>query len=65
MRFHPLSFTRLMLVTLILGVLFAPLTQADSKTDKEKQLKSLLLKIDKLKQTINVKEDSKSRYLKQ
>jgi len=65
MRFHFLPFTRLLLATLIFGVLLSPLTQADSKTDKEKQLKALLLKIDKLKQTIDVKVDSKSRYLKQ
>ena len=65
MRFHFLPFTSLLLATLIFGVLLSPLTQADSKTDKEKQLKALLLKIDKLKQTIDVKQDSKSRYLKQ
>ncbi len=65
MRFHFLPFTRLLLATLIFGVLLSPLTQADSKTDKEKQLRALLLKIDKLKQTIDVKQDSKSRYLKQ
>lgn len=65
MRFHFLPFTRLLLATLIFAVLLSPLTQADSKTDKEKQLKALLLKIDKLKQTIDVKQDSKSRYLKQ
>jgi len=65
MRFHSRSFARLLLAPLIFGVLLAPLAQADSKTDKEKQLKALLLKIDKLKQTIDVKEDSRSRYLKQ
>ena len=42
-----------------------PASSADSKSVKEKQLKTLLHKIDKLKKTIDVKEDSKSRYIKQ
>ncbi len=38
---------------------------ADQKAQKEKQLKSLQSKIKKLKQTIDVKQDSKSRYAAQ
>ena len=43
----------------------APSYAADDKAVKEKQLKTLLQKIEKLKKTIDVKEDSKSRYIKQ
>jgi len=42
-----------------------PSSSAGDKSVKEKQLKTLLHKIDKLKKTIDVKEDSKSRYIKQ
>jgi murein hydrolase activator len=38
---------------------------ADDKSAKEKQLDTLLQQIEKLKQTIDVKEDSKSQYIKQ
>ena len=34
-------------------------------TAKERELQTLLRKIDKLKQAIDVKEDSKSQYIKQ
>lgn len=40
-------------------------TAADEKSQKQKQLKSLQRKIEKLKQTIHVKQDSKSRYTSQ
>ena len=54
------------LVTCLLACLtFGPVFSADDKSIKEKQLKALLYKIKKLKQTIDVKEDSKSRYVKQ
>ncbi len=46
-------------------LLVCPLAQSASKEEKEKQLQSLLHKIEKLRQTIDVKEDSKSRYIKQ
>ena len=49
------------LTCLVLG----PLAQADEKAEKEQQLKALLQEIDKLKQAIDVKEDSKSKYIKQ
>ena len=38
---------------------------AADKATQEKQLKNVLQKIEKLKQTIDVKEDSKSQYIKQ
>lgn len=54
------------LVTALLAVVLAcPQAQSASKSEKEKQLDSLLQKIEKLRQTIDVKEDSKSRYIKQ
>ena len=65
MRKNSMPFIRLLLATLIVSLLLTPLTQAASETDKEKQLKTLLTRIDKLKQTIDVKEDSRSRYSKQ
>ncbi len=40
-------------------------TMAADKATQEKQLKNVLQKIEKLKQTIDVKEDSKSQYIKQ
>ena len=54
------------LVTCLLACLmFGPVFSADDKSTREKQLKALIYKIKKLKQTIDVKEDSKSRYVKQ
>jgi len=53
------------LFALLACLAVAPLSIADDKSVKEKQLKTLLHKIDKLKQTIDVKENSKSRYIKQ
>lgn len=43
----------------------APPLLAQNKTVKEKELKTVLRKIEKLKQSIDVKEDSKSQYIKQ
>ena len=60
-----MPFIRLLQAILITGLLLTQPTQAASETGKEKQLKALLTRIDKLKQTIDVKEDSKSRYIKQ
>ena len=65
MRNNSMLFVKLLLATLIIGPLLSPPTQAASETGKEKQLKALLTRIDKLKQTIDVKEDSRSRYIKQ
>ncbi|MDH3220065.1 MAG: peptidoglycan DD-metalloendopeptidase family protein [Gammaproteobacteria bacterium] len=56
---------KLFLSALLAGLVIAPLSMADDKSAKEKQLSELLRKIDKLKQAIDVKEDSKSRYIKQ
>jgi septal ring factor EnvC (AmiA/AmiB activator) len=54
------------LVTAVLSVsLLAQPANAGEKEQKEKDLKILQSKITKLKRTIDVKEDSKSRYTKQ
>jgi septal ring factor EnvC (AmiA/AmiB activator) len=56
---------KLLLSTLVASLVVAPLAIAANKATSEKQLKSVLVKIGKLKQAIDVKEDSKSRYIKQ
>ena len=56
---------KLLLSILVASLVIAPLAIAANKATSEKQLKSVLSKIEKLKQTIDVKEDSKSRYIKQ
>lgn len=51
---------------LLLGCLaLAPLALADDKAAKQQQLKTLLGEIDRLKEAIDVKEDSKSQYIRQ
>ena len=55
---------RLFFTVLLTCCLIQPLV-ADEKTQKEKQLKALQNKIEKLKKTIHVKQDSKSRYTSQ
>ena len=57
--------SRLLLPALIAGLVLAPQLLAADRSAKEKQLKSVLVKIEKLKQAIDVKEDSKSQYIKQ
>lgn len=56
---------RLILAVLLASLAVAPASIAADKAAKEKQLKTLLGKIGKLKQAIEVKEDSKSQYIKQ
>ena len=56
---------KLLLATLIAIALGATAIQADDKSSKEKQLRAVLQKIEKLKKAIDVKEDSKSQYIKQ
>ena len=56
---------KFLLSILVASLVIAPLAIAANKATSEKQLKSVLRKIDKLKQTIDVKEDSKSQYIKQ
>lgn len=51
----------LMLLCLVIN----PELAASDKASKEKQLQAVLQKINKLKQVIDVKEDSKSQYIKQ
>lgn len=47
---------------LLVCLIMVPVSAAVDKATQEKQLKSLLYKIKKLQQVIDVKEDSKSRY---
>jgi len=56
---------KLLLTLLVAGLIIGPFAIAADKATSEKQLKSVLRKIDKLKQAIDVKEDSKSQYIKQ
>ena len=56
---------KLLLPVLVASLIIAPLAIAANKATSEKQLKSVLSKIEKLKQTIDVKEDSRSQYIKQ
>jgi len=56
---------KLLLTMLVAGLVIGPFAIAADKATSEKQLKSVLRKIDKLKQAIDVKEDSKSQYIKQ
>jgi septal ring factor EnvC (AmiA/AmiB activator) len=55
----------LILAALLTGLLMTPQAPAGDKAQKQQELKGLLQKIDKLKQAIDVKEDSKSQYIKQ
>ena len=56
---------RLLHLATILCLCLATGAPAADKATREKQLKNVLQKIEKLKQTIDVKEDSKSQYIKQ
>jgi murein hydrolase activator len=55
----------LMPAMLIAILMLGPVTIAADKTAKQQQLQTLLKKIGKLKQVIDTKEDSKSKYIKQ
>ena len=55
---------KLLLPLLLALLVFNTVSMADDKSAKEKQLKTLLRKIDKLKQAIDVKENNKSSYTK-
>lgn len=55
----------LVLSALLTCLLFAPQALPDDRSVKEKQLNTVLRKIEKLKKAIDVKEDSKSQYIKQ
>ena len=59
------SLRKLLLTLLVAGLVIGSFAIAADKATSEKQLKSVLRKIDKLKQAIDVKEDSKSQYIKQ
>lgn len=56
---------KLLLPLLLAFFVLSSVSIADDKSAREKQLKTLLRKIDKLKQAIDVKEDNKSSYTKQ
>jgi len=60
-----LCLSKLLLPALIAGLVLAPQSLAADRSAKEKQLKTVLGKIEKLKRAIDVKEDSKSKYIKQ
>lgn len=64
-RIFDISFTWLLVFTLLTLCLLAAPASANQKDLKEEELKALQVKISKLKQTIDVKEDSKSRYTRQ
>ncbi len=57
--------SKLILSAVVACLLIAPPSLADDRSAKEKQLKTVLGKIEELKQAIDVKEDSKSKYIKQ
>ena len=59
------SLRNLVLAALVTGLVLGPAIEANDRTAKERELQTLLRKIDKLKQAIDVKEDSKSQYIKQ
>ncbi len=56
---------RLLLPLLLTALVCAPISGADDKSAKQQKLQQVLRKIEKLKAAIDVKEDSKSRYIKQ
>jgi len=56
---------KLFLPLLVACLVATPALLAEDKDAREKELKSVLRKIEKLKQAIDVKEDSKSQYIKQ
>jgi len=56
---------KLLLPLMLALLVFNSVSMADDKSAKEKQLKTLLRKIDKLKKSIDVKEDNKSSYTRQ
>ena len=56
---------KLLFTALVAGLIIAPFSMAANKAASEKQLKAVLSKIEKLKQAIDVKEDSRSQYIKQ
>ena len=64
-RNFDICFTRLLVFTLRTFCLLGAPAAANQKDLKEEELKTLQAKIKKLKQTIDVKEDSKSRYTAQ
>ncbi len=64
-QWFPGLLSHVLLITILAFSLLAQPATASEKDQKEKYLKILQSKIAKLQQTIEVKEDSKSRYTKQ
>lgn len=56
---------KLLYLGLIAGLCLTTPAMAETKSAKQKQLDTLLQEIEKLKKSIDVKEDSKSQYVKQ
>jgi septal ring factor EnvC (AmiA/AmiB activator) len=56
---------RLLLCLLLAVLVGASLAQGEDKSAREKELKTILQQIDKLKQAIDDKESSRSQYIKQ
>ena len=55
----------ILLAILTFSVVFAPQVPAADKATSERKLRAVLQKIDKVREAIEVKENSKSRYIKQ
>ncbi len=60
-----LHLPKLALLVMLTCLVTTPALHADDKSAKQQQLQALLNKIGKLEQAINVKQDSKSQYVKQ
>ena len=56
---------KLVLSLLLASLVTAPQLPAADKSSQEKKLQTILNKIEKLKKSIDVKEDSKSKYITQ
>ena len=60
-----LHLPKLALLVMLTCLVITPALHAADKSAKQQQLQALLNKIGKLEQAINVKQDSKSQYVKQ
>ena len=60
-----LHMPKLALLVMLTCLVITPALHAQDKSAKQQQLQALLNKIGKLEQAINVKQDSKSQYVKQ
>ena len=60
-----ICWSRLLLPALLAAVFSAVPATAQDKSAREQELRQVLQKIERLKEAIDVKEDSKSQYIKQ